>query len=177
MHLVFHWEPFSISIRTSSRPALGNTCQNLPASVIQGPLPLNWDGNVELSASSQVPSGPLGVDGFGEGSHVSTVSLFPWGEFSSLPLSDLPSCLSYANCAGLFSAPFIHSEMPFYFLHCSHPSPIPRGGLGEKQRPPRDISAILGRDAPAKRTLFSIKEKMGHTFLFSFPGTKYLGKV
>lgn len=99
-------------------------------------------------------------------------SLFPWGGFAPLPLSDLLSCLSYVNCTDLFLRPFIHSEMPFCFLHHSHPPQHSKRvwTMGEK-------ATILKGGAPGKGTLFSSDEKMKRASLPSFPGKKYFGKM
>lgn len=75
------------------------------------------------------------------------------------------SCWSHAHCADLFSWPFIHSEMPLCFPHCSHPL---QHSKREKERLSRAIAAILEGGAPGKRILFFIEGKMQQVFLLSF---------
>lgn len=122
-----------------------------------------------LLSKESGPSGPLGFAGLREEGKASIVSLFPWGGFAPLPLSDLLSRLSYANPADVLSPPFILSEMPVCFPPLT-PSTAVQEGVDSGRR---DIAPPppAARGAPGMKTLFSIEEKLGQVFIL-FPRNK-----
>lgn len=124
MHLVFHWESFSISIRTSSRPALGNTSESASFSypgTTTSKLKLESGASQQVAKSHQGPRGLMALGRevmYPQSYSFPVVSFLPYLFLSFPPASLMRTvlicfqCLSFIlKCLSTFYT--AHTLLPF----------------------------------------------------------------